>query len=67
MKLDGDFIPVVPVASFVGLVGVLRLYRVDHLGIFTMNDPPGEASHSTPLINKTGEIESTGITPFLSA
>jgi hypothetical protein len=29
-----------------------------------MNDPPGEASHGTPLINKTGEIEYTGITPI---
>ncbi|KAI3774236.1 hypothetical protein L1987_48783 [Smallanthus sonchifolius] len=27
------------------------LDRVDHVGIFTMNDPSGEASHGTALIN----------------
>lgn len=48
----------------VGWSALIRLDRVDHVGIFTMNDPPGEASHGTPLINKTGEIEYTGITPI---
>ncbi|KAK4406328.1 RNA helicase aquarius [Sesamum angolense] len=37
-----------------------RLERVDHVGIFTMNDSPGEGSHGIPLINKTGEIEYNG-------
>lgn len=49
---------------WVGWSALIRLDRVDHVGIFTMNDPPGEASHGTPLINKTGEIEYTGITPI---
>lgn len=40
---------------WVGWSALIKLVdRVDHVGIFTMNDPPGEASHGTPLINKTG-------------